>query len=39
MTRLLNTTLRDLLRTAGGYLAVTAVMALPLIALALGDAP
>lgn len=35
MTRLLDTTLRDAARTAAGYLVVTAVMSLPLLALAL----
>lgn len=35
MKALLDTPLRDLLRAAGGYLAVTAVMSLPVLALAL----
>ena len=34
----LDTTLRELLRAAGGYLAVTAVMSLPVLALALRGA-
>lgn len=35
MKGLLDTTLRDAARTAAGYLAVTAVMCLPVLALAL----